>query len=173
MENSITLLRHTIEVTQDNSVAMHNLGFALAAEGRLAESLPYYRESLRLEPRNPRGQYNLGLALAGLGKLDEAVACFAEAARQYPAYAEAHYSLGATLLQMNRLPQAREALEAALHLSLTPEYSGQAHLRLGLIAAYQGDFARAKTEFTDALRFKPDFPEARANLERASTLLAK
>jgi len=169
--DSVTLLHHTVAVTRDNSVAMHNLAFALAAEGRLAEAVPYYRESLRLEPRNPRGYYNLGLALAGLQKQDEAAACFQAAARLYPAYAEAHYSLGATLLLMNRLAPAREELEAALRLQLTTEYMAQAHFRLGLIAAYRSDFARARGEFSDALRLKPGFPEAQANLDKAAALL--
>jgi tetratricopeptide (TPR) repeat protein len=169
--DSLTLLRHTVAVTRDNSVAMHNLAFALAAEGRLAEAVPYYRESLRLEPRNPRGYYNLGLALAGLQKQDEAAACFQEAARLYPAYAEAHYSLGATLLQLNRLAPARDELEAALRLQLTTEYMAQAHFRLGVIAAYQSDLVRARAEFSDALRLKPGFPEAQANLDKAAALL--
>ena len=170
-KDSITLLRHTVEVTKDNSMALHNLAFSLAADGRLEDAVPYYRESLRLEPRNARGYYNLGLALAGLGKPEEAAQCFGEATRQSPGYAEAHYSLGAMLLQLNRPAEAREELQAALNLSLTTEYASQAHFRLGMIAAIGGEFGRARDELTEALRLKPAFPEARDNLARVTAQL--
>jgi len=170
--DSVTLLRHTVAVTKDNAAALHNLAFSLAAEGRLAEAVPYYRESLRLEPRNARGDYNLGLALAGLQKPEQAVTCFREAARQAPAYAEAHYSLGAVLLQLGRTAEARDELQAALRLALSTEYSSQAHFRLGMIAAMRGDFAKARDELNKALLLKPAFPEARENLARVNALLA-
>lgn len=170
-KDSVTVFRHTVEVTKDNAVAEHNLAFSLAAEGRLEEAVPYYRESLRLEPGNARGYYNLGLALAGLQKPEEAASCFAEAARQSPGYAEAHYSLGAILLQVNRPLQAREELQAALNLSLTTEYASQAHFRLGMIAAMGGDFGKARDELTEALRLKPSLSEARENLARVTAQL--
>jgi len=170
-KDSVTLFRHTVEVTKDNSVAEHNLAFSLAADGRLAEAVPYYRESLRLEPRNARGYYNLGLALAGLQEPEKASSCFAEAARQLPGYAEAHYSLGAMLLQLNRPAQARVELQAALTLALTTEYASQAHFRLGMIAAMGGEFGLARDELTEALRLKPAFPEARDNLARVMAQL--
>lgn len=165
--DSVTLWRHTIAVTPDNATALHLLGFGLATEGRLAEAVPYYQESLRLTPNNPLGHYNLALALEALQRPVEAAASFANAARLHPPYAEAHYGLGATLLQLNKLPEAREELEAALRLPLSDEYSAQAHFRLGLIGAYQGDMVRARDGFAAALRVQPDFPEARANLDRA------
>jgi len=171
-KDSVTLFRHAVEVTKDNSVAEHNLAFSLAADGRLEEAVPYYRESLRLEPRNARRYYNLGLALAGLGKPEEAASCFAEAVRQLPAYAEAHYSLGAILLQLNRAGPAREELQAALNLPLSTEYASQAHFRLGMIAAMGGDFGKARDELTEALRLKPAFPEARDNLAWVMAQLA-
>ncbi|HEX3703196.1 MAG TPA: tetratricopeptide repeat protein [Vicinamibacterales bacterium] len=170
-QNSVGLLEHTLAITHDNPLALHLLAFSLASEGRIQDAVPYYRESLRLNPRNPLGYYSLGLALIALDKPGEAVPCFAEAARLHPAYAEAHYSLGATLLQLNRLAPAREELEAALRLPLNADYSAQAHFRLGLIAAYEGDLVRARDGFAAALQFRPDFPEARANLTRAAAQL--
>ncbi|HVN05235.1 MAG TPA: tetratricopeptide repeat protein [Bryobacteraceae bacterium] len=170
-KDSVTLLRHTVEVTKDNAAAIHNLAYALAAEGRFQEAVPYYRESLRLDPGNARGYYNLGLALASLQEPDEAVKCFREAARQAPRYAEARYSLGAVLLQLGRTAEARGELQAALHLSLSTEYASQAHFRLGMIAAMSGDFVKARDELNEALLLKPEFPEARENLARVNARL--
>jgi hypothetical protein len=47
----------------------------------------------------------------------------------------------------------------------------QAYFRLGLIAAYEGDLVRAKEGFAAAARFRADFPEARANLAKATAQL--
>jgi len=167
-KDSVTLLRHTVEVTKDNSIALHNLAFSLAADGRPEEAVPFYREFLRLEPRNARGYYNLGIALAGLRKPEEAASSFGEAVRLSPGYAEAHYSLGAMMLQLNRYVPAREELQAALDAGLTTEYASQAHFRLGVIAAIGGELGKARDELTEALRLKPAFPEARDVLARVT-----
>jgi tetratricopeptide (TPR) repeat protein len=169
--DSVTLMTHTVAVTEQNPVALHLLAFSLAADGRLIDAVPAYRASLRLKPRNPLALYNLGLALAALHKPREAAESFAEALRLSPSYAEAHYSLGATLMDLNRLPEARSELEAALRLPMSVDYSAQAAFRLGLIGAYQGDIVRARDGFQAALRFQPGFAEARVNLERALTRL--
>jgi Flp pilus assembly protein TadD len=169
--DSVTLMRRTVAVTEDNPVALHLLAFSLAEDGRLGEAVPYYRASLGLKPRNPLAWYNLGLALAALHEPREAAASFAEAARLAPKYAEAHYSLGETLMDLQRLPEARLELEAALRLPIAPDYGAQAAFRLGLIGAYQGDFVRAREGFEAALRIRPDFVEARMNLEKAQKLL--
>jgi tetratricopeptide (TPR) repeat protein len=171
--DSVTLMRRTVEVTGDNPVARHLLAVSLAEEGRLDEAVENYRESLRLAPRNPLALENLGIALATLHRPQEAAAVFAEAVRQRPDYGEAHYGLGATLLDLNRRADARAELLASQRLPLPADYAAQASFRLGLIAAYDGDLARARDEFAAALRLQPDFAEARANLREAEARLAR
>jgi tetratricopeptide (TPR) repeat protein len=163
----VTLFTRTVEVTGHNAVALDLLGFGLAKQERLDEAVPLYRESLRLMPHNPMGHYNLGLALESLHRTPEAADSFAETVRQQPDYGEARYSLGAALLELNRLTEARKELEAAILLPLDNAYAAQAHFRLGLIGAYQGDLLRARDGFSAALRLQPGMNEARINLDRA------
>jgi hypothetical protein len=170
-KDSVTLFRHTVEATRDNSIALHNLAFSLAADGRLEEAVPYYRESLRLEPRNARGYYNLGLALAGLGKPEEAASVFC---RGNPAVARIR----------------RGALQPGSDAAATQPAGGGAGgtasgaqfiadhgiCQPGAFPAGDdcGDWRRvrkARDELTEALRLKPAFPEARDNLARVTAQL--
>jgi hypothetical protein len=48
--NSETLFRHALEVTDGNYLAHHNLGVALADEGRFPEAIQQYRAALLIEP---------------------------------------------------------------------------------------------------------------------------
>ena len=64
-----TLFRHTIAVTEDNYVALNNLGSSLSRQGRLGEATNYYLESLRINPDNPDVLYNWGNAMTRLGRL--------------------------------------------------------------------------------------------------------
>jgi len=165
--DSITLLQHTVNVTAGNATAWHNLGVAQAAAGKLTEAVSSYRRSLELRPQNPLGHYNLALALEALNRPDEAAASYAEAVRRHPDYGEAHFGLGAMLLQMNRLDAARAELDIAITQLKDEEYLAQAHFRLGLIGAFQNDMERARHEFRETLKLRPNFTEARINLQKA------
>ena len=47
------------------------------------------------------------------------------------------------------------------------------HNDLGTLLAQSGDLAGAEREFREAVRLKPDYAEARSNLERAEALGAR
>ena len=165
--DSITLLQHTVGVTDGNATAWHNLGVAQAAEGKLTDAVSSYRRSLQLRRQNPLGHYNLGLVLEALNRNEEAAAAYAEAVRRHANYGEAHFGLGAMLLQLNRLDEARAELEIAIKQLTDEEYLAQAHFRLGLIGAFQNDMERARNEFRETLKLRPSMTEARINLQKA------
>jgi len=48
--DSVTLFRHALEVTKNNSMAHKNLGAALASQGKYWEALRHVTESLRIQP---------------------------------------------------------------------------------------------------------------------------
>ena len=52
--------------------AHHNLGVALATQGKFEEAAVQFSEAVRLIPRSVNAQRNLAQALARLGRLDEA-----------------------------------------------------------------------------------------------------
>ena len=69
------------------------LARALVSQGRPAEALEEFRETVRIRPADAVARYNLGNILAGLGRLDEAAVQFREALRLNPGLREAQVRL--------------------------------------------------------------------------------
>jgi tetratricopeptide (TPR) repeat protein len=115
--NSITLFRHSLEVTTDNFVAHHRLGDALADIGRTEEGVYHNFKALEIRPNFP-GPYSslkfplvelefspdarqfvakthrdLGNLFVKQGKLDEGIHHYSEAIRVKPDYTEALINL--------------------------------------------------------------------------------
>ena len=72
-KNSITLWEHTIEITNNNFVAHHNLAIALAHKGFFNEAFTHYQTALRLRPENMDVYYNIACLYAIQNKSDESV----------------------------------------------------------------------------------------------------
>jgi protein O-mannosyl-transferase len=82
--DDISLFRHTLHVTADNSFINYNLGVALAENGDLDAAIREYREAVRISPNFTEAHTNLGIALAKKGNLDAAIREFGEALRISP-----------------------------------------------------------------------------------------
>ena len=96
--NSETLFRHALAVTNDNSVANHNLGsYLMASPGRLSEALPYLETAVRIDPESAPARTDLGTALGKMGRLPDAIAQLQIAVRLEPDASEPHISLGTAL----------------------------------------------------------------------------
>src|SRR5262249_23634901 len=59
-QNSETLWRHTLAVTQHNPTALVNLGTALTRQSRHREAAQYFAQAVELLPTNAAAQFNLG-----------------------------------------------------------------------------------------------------------------
>jgi len=90
-----------------------------------------------------------------------------EAVARNPASSEAHLGLAAALLTMpGHEYEALSEYRAAVHFDPTNYLAEQA---LGLTLARVGAEAEAIIHLENALRMKPDLPEARQELERLQT----
>jgi len=78
--------------------------------------------------------------------------------------ADAQIDLGTALLAAGELAGAKEHLQAATKLD--PKLA-QPHNYLGKVFMGEGNIPSAITEFEEALRLHPDFPEAEENLRMA------
>ncbi|MGA7244389.1 MAG: tetratricopeptide repeat protein, partial [Terracidiphilus sp.] len=93
--NSETLFRHALAVTNDNSVANHNLGsYLMTSPERLSEALPYLEAAVRIDPESAPARTDLGTALGKMGRLSDAIAQLQVAARLEPDASKPHISLG-------------------------------------------------------------------------------
>jgi Flp pilus assembly protein TadD len=98
-QDSATLFRHALAVTDGNFVAENNLGNALFHEGWLDEAITHFQKALDIRPRDAYLHNNLGHALLVNRRVDEAITHFGEALELRPNYADAHNNLGLALLQ--------------------------------------------------------------------------
>jgi tetratricopeptide (TPR) repeat protein len=159
--DSISLFEHTLKVTGSNPLSQSNLGFALAAQGKMDQAIAHYAEALRLNPDLAKTHNILGAALAAQGKMDQAMAQYAEALRLQPDLAEAHNNLGLALAAQGKMDQAMAQYAEALRLK--PDLA-KAHNNLGLALAAQGKMDQAVAQYAEALRLKPDYAEAHNSL---------
>lgn len=162
--SSVALWQHALRVTHENYRAHHNLGHALAKQGRASEAIAHYAEALRLKPDSAETHNNLGHAMAEQCKASEAIAHYAEALRLQPDYQEAHNNLGVALLGQGKADGAIRHLSEALRIE--PDLP-EAHNNLGVALAAQGRTDEAVRHFSEALRIKSDYPDALKNLALA------
>ena len=120
-KNNITLFTHALNATENNFLAHHNLGSAIARQGRYEEATAHFMETLRISPKHVKAHYNLALALAKQGRLDEAIAHYSDALRLRPDYPEALNGLGVALARQGKLKDAIAHFTAALQVK--PDYA--------------------------------------------------
>ena len=175
--DSETLFRHALEVTDDNSVANHNLGsYLMASPGHLSEAIPYLETAVRIDPDSVPAHTDLGTALAKTGRLPEAIAQFQAAIRLAPDAPIPHNNLGSALTEAGRLPEAIAEFQTALRLD--PAYdearrnlaaaqaggSAETHASRGIALLKAGDSSRAIAELESAVRIDPNDADAQNNL---------
>jgi tetratricopeptide (TPR) repeat protein len=80
-------------------------------------------------------------------------------------------NLATVEVKMGRADAAVPLYEEALRIGTAQAHI--AHNGLGVALMKQGNFAEAAGHFREALRLKPDYDFARANLERALAALGK
>jgi serine/threonine-protein kinase len=92
------------------------LGNALSAEGRVVESLAYYRAALALRPDNAGGRVTLGFALLHAGQTDEALAAFRRAVELSPTSTSRRLCLMRALAVVGRWKEAEAECRRALEI---------------------------------------------------------
>jgi len=160
-KNSVRLFQHAVSVTTNNLVAQSNLGLALMAEGRVAESLDPFRAAIAADPTLARLHYNLGYSLLQLSRLDEAAGSFNEAIRLDPENGKFRHALGIVLERRGFTAAALEQFEAAVRSSpQDPEF----HYNLGVALDALGQAERAMEQYQATVRIAPDHADAHLNL---------
>ena len=163
-QDSQTLFRHTIAVTERNYIMHNNLGVVLARAGdNRAAMVEYVRASI-INPQYAEAKGNAGDSLLRAGQLDAARPLLQEAIRLRPDFPMALMDLGIVETSSGSFP------EAIGHLSESLRYAPDnavAHSNLCYDLEHVGRWDEAITHCREALRLQPDYPDAQFNLKNA------
>lgn len=86
--------RAALAIVPDDPVATHNLGVALAAQGRHRDAVGCFETAIKADAGYVSAHYNRAVALLKLGEMQEAIKAFGRAASLEPQHYEAHRALG-------------------------------------------------------------------------------
>ncbi len=126
--DSFTLFGHALEVTEDNWLALRNLGVAQQDAGRHAEAIASLEQSLRLMPHDGQAWMNLGISYASARRYQDAGGCFQRAVAMRPDDDHVWFNLGifyALTGQWDRVPEVERRLR-----ELSPEMAERLSRRL-------------------------------------------
>ena len=134
-QNGITLFKHTVEVTYNNSIAHCELGRALNQSGKPNEALGHYFKALQINPNSVEAHNNIGIILACQNKDKEAIIHFYEALRIDSGYAGAYYNLGKIFTNQGRIKEA--ILNYRKTLRFSPDMTEALYNLSWILACYQ------------------------------------
>jgi protein O-mannosyl-transferase len=160
-QNSGTLFRHTLAVTENNYIAWNDLGTYLSSQGQVPEAMDCFQRSSQINPDNADALYNLGNAFARLGKVDEAIINYRHALEIDPKHADVLANLGFALAAKKQYDEAVACFEQALQLD--PD-AAEAHNNFATVLFIEHRFAEAAQHYREAVRLAPDNPQMYANL---------
>jgi protein O-mannosyl-transferase len=161
-KNSDSLWTHTLAVTENNDVALTNLGNAFLDRGQLDQALSYLQRALAIRSGSKDQHYNLSLAiihdtignvLAHIGRVDEALDHFRQAIDLRPDFPDAHYNLGVVLFRKGDVDGAIAQWRATL--SLHPSDPGT-NTSLANALVQKGSFREAVAHYQVTLQSEPD-----------------
>lgn len=163
-QDSETLFRHALEVTDDNYLMASFLGITLMGEGELNEAEDYLRQAVEIKPSYAEGHNNLGILDQRRGRMAPAAEHFRTAIGYDPEHADAHNNLANALGDLGRPQEALAHYRRALELE--PDNASAEH-NLGLTLAQAGRPTEAVEHFRAALRLDPQLLAAQGDLANA------
>jgi len=175
--NSITLFKHTINVTENNYFAHYGMGHALASQGKLKEAVEHFEEAVRIKPDKATLYNDLGRALAGQGEFKESTSVFLRAVRMKPYYPNAHYNLGIAMVAQGMYNGAVEHFSEALRLNPnfiivqnnTEKNKLTGHFKQGNMHETRGELNKAIEQYKKVLSIQPEFLPALRKLAKVYT----
>jgi tetratricopeptide (TPR) repeat protein len=143
-----------IAIKSDYAEAHNELGLILAGQQKMAEALASFARARRADPSCVETYLNLGFLEQRRGNLERAMAHYDEAARLQP-QGPAHYlNRAVTLAALHR---SAEAVECFRTLVREVPTFWQAHFLLGAELAAGGRNEEARAQFSEVLRYRPDY----------------
>lgn len=159
--DAMTLLQGVVKHHPRNVDAWSQLGLLYSDVQDLPHSIDALEHAKRLSPNDAAILNNLGYAVMASGRNDRAIDLFHQALALNPAMTRARNNLGFAYARDERDMEALDAFRGA-------GTESEARYNLGVACEMRHDLAGALTQYHTALEAQPDFPKARAALDRLS-----
>jgi tetratricopeptide (TPR) repeat protein len=160
-QNTETLFRHALSVTENNYIAYNSLGFYLADLGESRQAQTFLRTGISLNPASAPAWNKLGSVLLNQQHYSEALAACEMALQLNPRLPEAHTTFALVCLKQGNTNDALAHYSAALQSQ--PDYA-PAHYNLANTLAHQGRLDEAREHYQAAIRSDPHSADTRNNL---------
>ena len=108
--------RAALALVPADPAVTHNLGVAIAAQGRHRAAIACFEEALRADAGYVSAHYNRAVALMRVGETEEAIKAFGRAATLEPQHYEAHRALGFLWLAQGERGRALDHLARTYEL---------------------------------------------------------
>jgi serine/threonine protein kinase/tetratricopeptide (TPR) repeat protein len=138
-------------------------GLCAYRQRRWDDAVTAFTACVALAPRSAECYHNRALAYEARGQPEQALADYTYALGIDPNLAAAALNRGVLHLRENRLTEATQDLERALSRGADP---AAVHYNLALVYQARHDRAAAVASVEEALRYRPDHPEARELRQR-------
>jgi tetratricopeptide (TPR) repeat protein len=153
-----------VAIRSDYAQAHNELGLIRAGQQRTAEAIACFKRALRADPTFAESYLNLGLVEQRHGRLDQAMSYYAEAANLQPQGPADYLNHGVALAASGRSAEAVACLQ-----TLIQQVPGmwQARYQLGMELAAEGRSDEAQMQFSQVVRYRPDFAQLLPNVAGA------
>jgi Flp pilus assembly protein TadD len=116
--------RAALAIVPADPAVTHNLGVAIAAQGRHREAIGCFENALKADPSFVSAHFNRGVALLRLGETQEAIKAFGRTAQLEPQHYEAHRALGFLWLAQGERGRALDHLARTYELRRGDDRTG-------------------------------------------------
>lgn len=158
---SLGYLAHARDLEPRNASLHYYFGLVCVRLNLIAEARDAFAKALGIEPDNASFNYAMGTVSAFRHEPAEAIPYFEKYLRLKPEDERGKLALGAALFRAKDYAAASKVLTEAVKY---PGNATTAHFYLGSIARHQGRLEKAVHELELALKAKPDYPDALAEL---------
>jgi tetratricopeptide (TPR) repeat protein len=159
-EASVALIAKAIAINPGQATVHSNLGFALKALGRFAESVQSYLNAIHLKPDFADAHLHCGLAYMGLNQQVQAIASFDRVIALRAGDAQAYCNRGVALAKLGHFEEAIAAYQSAI--SFKPDFP-EAYFNWGNALQSLRRHEMAIVAYDQAITIRADYADAYTN----------
>ena len=150
-----------VAINSDYAQAHNELGLILAGQQKIDEAIASFARARKADPSCVDTYLNLGFLEQRRGNIARAMVHYDEAARLQPQGPADYFNRAVTLATLHR---SAEAVECFRTLLLQVPAFWQARFLLGAELAADGRNDEAQAQFSEVLRYRPDYAQMRPHL---------